>query len=223
MLNQEKIKAILQDSYFFRDCGIDLAYINYEILKKGRLISDRQDGKKHVVLVVKGTIEVYSIALDGKEVLLSLLKTGDCFGISNLFLEDTDLPTVLMCATDAEVLLIPKYLLIEAMKANGELAIRYATVYNRKIQFLLQKIESLTMQSGKCKVAEFLLSHTDEQGMVVLEHSKEHFASVLGISRASLFRELSYFQTEGIISQINSGIRIDSRERLEAVLYQSGK
>lgn len=176
-----------------------------------------------MVLVVKGKIEVYSIAMDGKEVLLSLLKEGDCFGISNLFLADTELPTVLMCATDAEVLLIPKHLLIEAMKANGELAIRYATVYNEKIQFLLQKIESLTMQSGKCKVAEYLLSHTNERDIAVLEHSKEHLASALGISRASLFRELSYFQNEDIISQEREGIRINNRSRLEAILHQSDK
>lgn len=222
-MKQQRINEILQNSYFFRDCGIDLLKISHQELDKGRLISDRQEGKSHVVLVVKGKIEVYSIALDGKEVLLSLLKAGDCFGISNLFLADTELPTVLMCATDAEVLLIPKDLLIEAMKANGELAIRYATVYNEKIQFLLQKIESLTMQSGKCKVAEYLLSHTDEHNIAVLEHSKEHLASVLGISRASLFRELSYFQNEDIITQDRDGIRINDRQRLESILYQSGK
>ena len=222
-MRQQRIDEILQRSYFFRDCGIDLVKISYQVLDKGRLISDRQDGRSHVVLVVKGKIEVYSIAMDGKEVLLSLLKEGDCFGISNLFLADTELPTVLMCATDAEVLLIPKHLLIEAMKANGELAIRYATVYNEKIQFLLQKIESLTMQSGKCKVAEYLLSHTNERDIAVLEHSKEHLASALGISRASLFRELSYFQNEDIISQEREGIRINNRSRLEAILHQSDK
>lgn len=220
-MREARIKEILQGSYFFRDCGIDLTKISHEALDKGRMISDRQNGQNHVVLVVKGKIEVYSIALDGKEILLSLLKEGDCFGISNLFLSDTELPTVLMCAADSEVLLIPKHLLIEAMKANGELAIRYATIYNRKIQFLLQKIESLTMQSGKCKVAEYLLSHADDQDVVTLEHSKEHFASVLGISRASLFRELSYFQNEEIIAPVGNEIRIRRRKRLEEILYQS--
>ncbi|MGL5434859.1 MAG: Crp/Fnr family transcriptional regulator [Lachnospiraceae bacterium] len=219
-MSQRDIEALLKSFDLFKDCEINTQIVKHKTYKKGRIISDNESGQSCVVFVVHGSIEVYSVALDGKEIMLSLLEKGDCFGISNLFLEEEELRTVLKCSEDSSVLLIPKPQLIEMMRKDGTLAVRLAALYNRKIEFLLKKIEFLTMQSGKGKVAEFLLSQADDSGIIRLSHSKENLACMLGISRASLFRELSYFQSHDMISQEQNCIRIQNRKKLEAVLYQ---
>ena len=43
---------------------------------------------------------------------------------------------------------------------------------------------------------------------------------MLGISRASLFRELACLQERKLIDQEPGGIRIRNREQLETILYE---
>ncbi len=219
-LSKKDMEALLKSFDLFKDCRIDTEFVSHKTYKKGRLVCDNEAGQACVVFVVHGSIEVYSVALDGREIILSRLKKGDCFGISNLFLENEEMRTVLKCSEDSGVLLIPKRHLIDMMRKDGNLAVRLAALYNHKVQFLLKKIEFLTMQSGKGKVAEFILSQADEEGVVTLGCSKENLACMLGISRASLFRELSYFQNQKMISQEHNCIRIQDRRQMEEVLYQ---
>ena len=56
-------------------------------------------------------------------------------------------------------------------------------------------------------------------GEVCREESREELASVLGISRASLFRELALLQNRELISQEHGRIRILDRKELEDILY----
>lgn len=85
-------------------------------------------------------MDVYSIALDGREILLSQLEKGDCFGVVNL-LTNTEFPTVLRCRTDTTLATMPKSQLLAVMEKNSELALRYAGFCNRKMQFLIRRIE----------------------------------------------------------------------------------
>lgn len=66
---------------------------------KGQIVSDRQKNEEILGLIMEGSMDVYSIALDGREILLSQLEKGDCFGVVNL-LTNTEFPTVLRCRTD---------------------------------------------------------------------------------------------------------------------------
>ena len=63
-------------------------------LKKGSLVDDSYSSARFVTAVMSGSINVMSQIADDKRVLISKLKEGDVFGISNLFIED-NLKTVL--------------------------------------------------------------------------------------------------------------------------------
>ena len=73
----------------------------------GEALVDDPDGEPCVGLVVSGLIDVWSAAPDGREVLLSTLRAGDCFGISNL-LTGNALETRLRAAGAVEIAYIPK-------------------------------------------------------------------------------------------------------------------
>lgn len=187
--------------------------------RKGQIVSDRQTGQEILGLIAKGSLDVYSIAMDGREIILSQLKPGDCFGIINLF-TDTELPTVLRCRKDTTILTIPKKKLLAIMESDRDLTLRYACICNQKMQFLINKIEFLTMQSGRNKLIQYLLMAKEQAGVIFTECSKEALASMLGISRASLFRELASLQEQSLIRQEPGGIRILDRKALEAILYE---
>lgn len=95
----------------------------------------------------------------------------------------------------------------------------YAALCNRKIQFLLRRIELLTMQSCRGRLIAHLLEQQDEVGVVKITGSREDLARRLGVSRAALFRELSALQSMGTVSVDGNSITVEDRPLLEELLY----
>lgn len=217
-MREEEIKAAVEASPLLGGCNLSVSGMQVKYCHKGQIVSDRQKNEEILGLIMEGSMDVYSIALDGREILLSQLERGDCFGVVNL-LTKTELPTVLRCRTDTTLVIIPKCQLFSAMEKNSELALRYAGFCNRKMQFLIRRIEFLTMQSGRKKLVQYLLEVPGKGGRFGKNVSKDELASILGISRASLFRELSVLTKQGLIALRGSEICLLKPDELEEILY----
>ncbi len=185
----------------------------------GQIISDRPGGVPAVGLILSGRVDAYSVALDGKDVQLSSLAAGECFGVCNL-LAEAELETVLRCAEDSDVLYIPKPVLLRLMRQDVDFALRYAALCNKKLQFLIRRIELLTMQSCRGRVIAYLLERQADH-TVHLTGSREDLARQLGVSRAALFRELSALQGRNAIRAEGSIIHLLDEPLLEDLLYHS--
>ncbi|MGH0053749.1 MAG: Crp/Fnr family transcriptional regulator [Sphaerochaetaceae bacterium] len=182
--------------------------------KKGKLVDDHRNGDSLVVFMEEGSVDVFSIAPDGTEVLLSILHKGEAFGISNLF-EEKELCTVMQCSSDCILLTVPKTLLREALMHDPRGMAAYAQLCNRKIQFLINRIGQLTLNSAKLKVVEYLLRNTSVEQPVLALTPKEDLRLPLGISRATLFRILAGLQDSGAVYSTGSQIRVVNRKLLE--------
>lgn len=178
-MREEEIKAAVEASPLLGGCNLPVSGMQVKYCHKGQIVSDRQKNEEILGLIMEGSMDVYSIALDGREILLSQLEKGDCFGVVNL-LTKTELPTVLRCRTDTTLVIIPKCQLLSAMKKNSELALRYAGFCNKKMQFLIRRIEFLTMQSGKKKLVQYLLEVPGKGGRFGKNVSRDELASILG-------------------------------------------
>lgn len=185
----------------------------------GQMISDCPNGVPSVGIIGSGRVDVYSVAIDGRDVQLNSLGVGESFGICNL-LAPAEMQTVLRCAEDAVIHYIPKRSLLKAMEQDTELALQYAQLCNRKIQFLIRRIELLTMQTCRGKVLAWLLAQKDEKGCVKVKGSRDDLARMLGISRAALFRELSSLQSQGLLTAEGTVFQVLDVRRLERLLYQ---
>ncbi|MFR5243757.1 MAG: Crp/Fnr family transcriptional regulator [Clostridium sp.] len=217
-MREEEIKAAVEASPLLGGCNLSVSGMQVKYCHKGQIVSDRQKNEEILGLIMEGSMDVYSIALDGREILLSQLERGDCFGVVNL-LTKTELPTVLRCRTDTTLVIIPKCQLFSAMEKNSELALRYAGFCNRKMQFLIRRIEFLTMQSGRKKLVQYLLEVPGKGGRFGKNVSRDELASILGISRASLFRELAGLTKQGLIALRDGEIYLLKPDELEEILY----
>lgn len=197
-----------------------LEHIPLRSFHAGQILRDRFCGESVVGLILEGIVEVYSVAVDGRDVLLNLLHPGDCFGISNLFSEE-EIKTVLRCKTQVKLRYLPKRELIALLENDAEAAMDYARHCSGKIQFLIRRIESLTISSARGKLIEYLLSEADEQGRVSPQCSREDLARRLGISRAALFRELSFLYGQEVIKTDGTDFFIADMQAMERLLYQS--
>ena len=211
------IQSALKSSVFLKNSKIEEKHFVTKSYKKGELLHDTINGVESIGLLMSGCIDVYSIAADGNEVRLSILHPGECFGIANLF-EVYTLETLLKCRANSEILYIPKKILQEEILSNPSLAEDYIRLCNKKIQFLLRRIELLTIQSSRGKLIEYLLTVSDDTGKIEPACSRDDMARLLGISRAALFRELHFLQKNGQIRTDGSTIFILNRDILEQLL-----
>lgn len=218
MLDQAELSRKLALSAFLADIALPSESVFSQTFRSGQILSDIPRGIPSIGLIIAGSVEVYSVALDGKDILLNELSAGECFGICNL-LAQSDMETVLRCGTETEILYIPKSVLQEAMASDGALTLRFAAVCSKKIQFLLRRIELLTMQSCRGRVIAFLLAAQNERREVAFRGSREDLARHLGVSRAALFRELAALQSMGAVSSIGNQFHVVDPDQLEDLLY----
>lgn len=219
-MTKQEISSVFAKSTLFYDYPIDFNTLSIKTCRSGQIIRDYEKGYASVGIIASGITDVYSVTLDGREIKLNTLRSGECFGISNLLLPN-ELETVLCCRTAAKLIFISKNALIDTMKGNLSFALRYATHCNQKIQFLIQRIELLTMQSCRGKLIEYLLTQKDENNIVMLDGTKEDLARHLGISRATLFREFALLTHHGLLKQARNIITIPDTSKLENFLYQA--
>jgi len=200
--------------------GLDVADFDVTVrdFKTGEQPDDSPDGVPSIGLVVAGLLDAWSVAPDGSSALLNVLGSGDCFGISNL-LETEPLTTSLRSAGGCRVAYIPKTQIERALRSDSLFALRYASVCNRKLQFLLRRIALLTAQTSRGRLLSFLLYHMQGDGTVRFMGSKEDLAISLSMSRATLYRELQALQSEGILTFNRKALIVTDRDALEKMLF----
>lgn len=214
-MTELQFKTAIASSPLISSCDIDAHNVLIRSYRKGQILDDHVAGAAMVGLVLEGIVEVLSVAFDGREISLSELKEGDCFGISDLI--DLGLrTTVLKCRKASRILFIPKEELLARIQENPKIALEFIRLYNLKINFLIQRIESLTICSARRKLLEFLLSNQCK-GTVSLDSNRTTLARRLGVSRAALYRELNYLSKGGLIAIDGKTLQLLDISRLEVL------
>ena len=196
------VAKMLAASPLFQGCSVPEGAFTVSRYRAGQVVHDTPKGVPSVGAVAAGRIDVYSVAVDGRDVWLNSLYTGECFGIYNL-VAVSDLETVLCCGEDTVICYIDKVTLRRWIETDQKLAFQYAALCNA--------------------IAAYLLAHRSADGQVKSSCSRDGLARQLGVSRATLFRELSSLQAAGVIAAQSEGFVITDSDGLEQILYSSAK
>ena len=192
------INKMLKQSSLLKDFEFDESYMLLKKYRKGQIISDYIQETSYIGMILKGKIDVYSATNDNKTVIIRSLVPFDYFGTYSIFVPKQD-TTILCCKDPSTVLLIPKTIIKQRIIEDSTFAHQYAIVCNDQIQFLYKRVEELSIQKSSNKLYDYLYSNSDKDGKVYLHKSREELAEYLGISRATLFREISKLKKQGKI------------------------
>lgn len=204
-------------NWLFRLCRISASETRMLTLARGERFSDQLDGKPQVALVCEGSIKVTSPAASQKSLLLNQVGTGDLFGVSNLFLE-TKLATSLQARTKTCLALVDKRLVRKRLMESPKAMEAYARFCNEKLQFLLGRLNSLSHPNSHIRLCLYIRDHQKEDRIVL--QNKETLKSALGMSRATLFRELANLEKAGILRQESSKIYAVEQTALQHYLEE---
>ena len=181
----------------------------------GDSIIDRFEKARELCFVLSGEIRVYG----GKDcrVLLNCIGAGGCFGASTLFGGKEEFPTRIVAPKSTTLFRISEERLEILLRTYPQAAINYVTFLSSRIRFLNHRLDAFAVRSAESKVAAFLLDNTDPCGYLCTSLNMSEIASSLGIGRASFYRILDSFVTEGFIEGRGQSIQIKDKINLERI------
>ena len=188
---------------------------------KGTILLSQGDSVTAAGLLLSGKLKAYRLNRQGEENLQSVLGPGNMFGDMLMATDNGKSPVTVECTEDARVLFVPFGSIMAAPGDFGdrlrvnllhELSARYWAL-NRKVRYLSER-------SLRGRIALFLLDAAHDQGgpTFTLPMTREAMASLLGVNRSALSRELSRMEKDGLLAVYRGSFRLLSREGLEDCL-----
>lgn len=173
------------------------------------------DYEKKIGFILRGECEVLHRRRNGESVRLNTLREGDSFGILTLFSEKTRYPTEIIAKKQTIVLFFSKEDVQHMMRSCPQISTNIIRFLSDRVDFLNQKVATLSGGSVEEKLAQFLLLAARRGQTVEIPFNAKKTAESINCARGSLYRALESLRLEGLIQPENKKIIIISPEGLE--------
>ena len=178
---------------------------------------EKISGESGVIVILSGNAAAKKEVGD-KAIIMRMMDAGGIFGVASLFSEEEESVSFLEATKKTEALFIPKTLISQLVKTNGEFAEAYIRFLTSRIRFLNLRIKAYTSGSTEAKLAfHLLMLDEDGNGRVDIGVSLIKLAEMLDIGRASLYRAMDALCEKEIISRDGHAVMIKDRKLLSAV------
>jgi CRP/FNR family transcriptional regulator, anaerobic regulatory protein len=180
-----------------------------KIFPADTVLIDENDYIKFVPIVLKGSLKVFKLDEDGREMLLYYIKPGESCVMS--FLGATCNGTSKIKAVveeEAEVLILPVHKATELIRENPQWTQFIFELYNRRFEELLSVVNAIAFQKVDVRLYELLktkvrMLKTDELNM-----THQQIADELGTAREVVSRLLKQLERDKKISLGRNKIKI---------------
>ena len=186
--------------------------------EKGTNIHDG-DECTGVILVKKGSLRIYVLSEDGKEITLYRLFAGDmCMLSASCVLQSITFDVFVDSEENSECVVVSGSAfnsLTQKMPEAKIFALEMALGRFSDVMWVMQQILFMSMDK---RLAIFLLDESSKLGSDTIKLTHEQIAKYMGSAREVVSRMLKYFVSEGIITSSRSdGIKILDKSRLRAL------
>jgi CRP/FNR family transcriptional regulator, cyclic AMP receptor protein len=175
---------------------------------RGSIIMAAGDPTDSLYIIVSGRLKVMMSDAEGKEVILSILSSGEIFGEMGL-IDDSPRSASVVAIEACELLVITRRDFKKCMTENAEMAMAVMRGLVRRLREADRKIGSLALLDVYGRVARLLLDMSetvDGQKMVTKRLPKQDIAKMIGASREMVSRVMKDLQMGGYIEMRGSSI-----------------
>ena len=171
-----------------------------------------------VILILSGSLRIYMISEEGKEITLYRLFAGDvCVLSASCVLDAITFDVFVDAEEKSECLIIGGCAFAELSEKNRDVklfALETALTRFSEVMWVMQQILFMSMDK---RLAIFLMDEISKNGSDTVNLTHEQIAKYMGSAREVVSRMLKYFATEGIISSSRGGITVLNKSRLRAL------
>lgn len=203
-------KSILKNCPLFADLSdseLDLAFDFFSCTertyKKGEMILTPENKLVNFGLVKSGAVQTYTLDIDGYEMIMATVQTGETFGESLSFLQKEAVIFIsALCDTTVVWMSTNR---IRAQRFDSEcerkLANRFTALLASRALSMNDRIQILSRLTIREKLIAMFTEAVRKYGSTIfaLPFDRTSMAAYLGCDRASLSRELSKLRKEGMI------------------------
>ncbi len=191
----------------------------YKKLKKGTVIHNGTDDCTGLLVVIGGSIRVYTISDSGREITLYRLFDGDiCLFSASCMMRSIQFDLTVETQSETEVFVIPADVYKAVMNQSAPLANFTNEIMSSRFSDVMWLLDQIMWKSVDQRLAEFLLDESAIENSDLLKITHEEIGNHTGNPREVVTRMLKYFQTEGAILLSRGSIQILDRKKLTQII-----
>lgn len=182
-------------------------------LPKGSTLFDEGQFVDSFYILAFGRIKLFRLSPTGDENIIHIQGDGDLIAEAAIF-DDERYPANSVAIEECLLVKVPSEQFKRMLKNNPELCFKIMSAYAKRLRFLTKKIQDLTANDIKGRLANYLITHSYKNA-VTLNIPKKELAASLGTIPETLSRTLQFFKKNGLIEENKEQILIKNPQALK--------
>ena len=180
----------------------------------------KSDPCKNFLLVLSGSIKVFSRHENGKEIVLYHIQKGEsCVLTTSCILGNDSYPAEGITETDVVAFAIPIAVFFDFLASSDTFRQFVFSSYGQRISSLISLVNTITFSSLEDRLANYLLKNISNSSSLLLTH--QEIATELGSAREVISRQLKEFELHGWIRLSRGKIEVINQPALAAMLNKN--
>ena len=224
MIHNGPLISLLEKSFSFWDKISDLekaalmdniSDIKYE---KGTCLSGSDDSCAGVFLIRSGTLRVYMLSEDGKDLTLFRLNPGEiCILSASCVLKLIRFEVLIEAETEGRILVANANFFSDLAARNVWVENFSYKVAAERFSDVMEAIQRIFFLSVDKRLANFLLEEIERNNTNVVPVTHEQIARYIGSAREVVSRTLKSFYVLGAVELSRGGIKIVDKKLLQSM------
>lgn len=192
--------------------------------KKREVLISSSDEPPGIFYLKEGALRQYMISSSGEEITLNIFKQGAFFPVA-WALNDTANSHTYESITPVNIFIAPKKEFLEFITKNPDILLDLLKRIYRGLEGYFLRIESFMLGNARTKLITELFLYAkrfgqdSKNGIVInLKLTEKDLASLSGIARETVSREIQKLKQKGLIEFSNNTLVIKNTEKLEEEL-----
>ena len=222
-MNRAELDELFRENFPFWDSISDTdreTFFNSSQYVKFDRGTNIHDGNRctGVILIKKGSLRLYILSEDGKEITLYRLFPGEmCMLSASCALSAITFDVFVDAEEDSECVVVGGCAyagLAQRIPEVNVFGLETALSRFSDVMWVMQQILFMSMDK---RLAIFLLDEMSKTGSDTVHLTHEQIAKYMGSAREVVSRMLKYFSTEGIVENLRGGVKVLNKARLRAL------
>lgn len=186
-------------------------------IPEGTTLFHQGDPCLNYLLIVSGSVKVFTRAENGREIVLyHITSGGSCVLTTSCLIASEDYPAEGVTETDIVALAIPKSVFEQYMDESRVFQKQVFKSYGDRLIKLITLVEEISFAKLDLRLAKYLLENGSVNTPIHSTH--QALATELGSAREVISRQLKEFEHKGWVQLSRGKIEIRNHDALAALL-----
>ncbi len=183
-------------------------------IKKNSSVHAADEDCSGVLIIKKGTLRVYTLSEQGKDITFYRLHAGDiCILSASCVIKDITLDIFIETLTECELLQIRPCVFSKIMQENIFLESIVYKLATKRLCTVTWAMQQMIFMSFDKRLALFLLGEANDNDEVLMTH--DQIAKLMGTAREVVTRMLKYFSMENYVKITRGKIKLLNKSALK--------